>query len=138
VSTAYYTTGIPNIETYVAGSADAAQQMRKAWRWRKLMRTGIMQWFLKNAAARGPQGPTEAERNNNPTFVWGEAKNAAGAKKVAHLRTANGYAVTVHAALGVLARVIEGDVEYGFTTPARMMGIEFIESLPGSSKIRID
>ncbi len=138
VSTAFYTTGIPNIETYVAGSSDTAQQMRKAWRWRKLMRTRIMQWFLKSSAARGPQGPTEAERNNNPTLVWGEAKNAAGATKTAHLRTANGYAVTVHSALGVLKAVLQGNMTFGFATPASMLGSDFVESLPGSTKIRIE
>jgi short subunit dehydrogenase-like uncharacterized protein len=137
VSTAYYTTGIPNIELYIATSAESVAQLRKAWRWRSLLGTRFMQWLLKRSAARGPQGPTEAERNNNPTLVWGEVVNVAGTKKVAHLRTANGYLHTVHAALGILERVLRGDTPHGFTTPALLMGTEFVESLPGSSKIRI-
>jgi short subunit dehydrogenase-like uncharacterized protein len=138
VSTAYYTTGIPNIEAYAAGPTGSALRLQKAWRWRKALRTGFAQWLLKRAVARGPQGPNEAERNNNPTFVWGEAINAAGIKKTAHLHTANGYAVTVYSALGVLQHVLANTPTAGFTTPARLMGPDFIETLPGSSKIKIE
>jgi short subunit dehydrogenase-like uncharacterized protein len=138
VSTAFYTTGIPNIETYLASSPENTQRLRKAWRWRKVLGTSLAQGVLKRAVARGPQGPTEAERNNNPTFVWGEAINAAGAKKTAHLRVANGYAVTVHAALGVLEYVLAHADRSGFATPTQLVGADFIETLPGSSKIRID
>jgi short subunit dehydrogenase-like uncharacterized protein len=138
VSTAFYTTDIPNIETYLASSPENTKRLRKAWRFRKVLATSLAQAVLKRAVARGPQGPTEAERNNNPTFVWGEAVNAAGAKKTAYLRVANGYAVTVHAALGVLDYVLAHADRNGFATPTQLVGADFIETLPGSSKIRID
>jgi len=138
VSTAYHSTGIPNIETYLVAGVDYTQRLRKAWRWRKVLRTGLGQWAMKRAVARGPQGPTETERNNNPTLVWGEAVNEAGVKKVAHLRTANGYAVTVHAALGVLQYLLTHPEQTGFATPTQLVGSDFIETLPGSSKIKIE
>jgi short subunit dehydrogenase-like uncharacterized protein len=138
VSTAYRTTGIPNIETFIASSPDNTNRMRKAWRWRGALTTGFVQWLLKRAVARGPQGPSEAERNNNPTFVWGEALNAAGVKKTARLRVANGYALTVQSALGVLQYVLAHPDRNGFATPTQLVGAEFVETLPGSSKIKID
>jgi len=138
VSTAYHSTGIPNIETYLVAGPAYAQQLRKAWRWRKVLSTSLGQWALKRAVARGPQGPTETERANNPTLIWGEAVNAAGVKKVAHLRTANGYAVTVHAALGVLHYVLTHPERSGFATPTQLVGSEFIETLPGSTQIKIE
>ncbi|MBC7984977.1 MAG: saccharopine dehydrogenase NADP-binding domain-containing protein [Candidatus Obscuribacterales bacterium] len=138
VSTAYYTTGIPNIEVFIAGPPGSALRMKKAWRWRSLLRTGVAQWVLKKAVARGPRGPSEAERNNNPTFIWGEVSNAAGVKKTGRLRTANGYAVTVQSALAIVARVLGAPTAAGYTTPARLMGAEFVETLHGSSKIKIE
>jgi len=138
VSTAFYTTGIPNIETYMAVSPAYIERMRKAWRWRGALKNGLTQWFMKRSASRGPQGPTAAERDNNPTYVWGEAGNAAGARKTAHLRVANGYAVTVQAALGILQHVLARPDRNGFATPTQLIGSDFVETLPGSSKIRVD
>jgi short subunit dehydrogenase-like uncharacterized protein len=51
---------------------------------------------------------------------------------------ANGYAVTVHAALGVLEYVLAHADRSGFATPTQLVGADFIETLPGSSKIRIE
>jgi len=138
VSTAYHTTGIPNVEVFMAGPPRFAQSLRKAERWRWLLRKPSIQWVAKRQAARGPRGPTQTELDCNPTFVWGEATNAAHLRKVARIRTANGYAVTVHAALAIVARMLNECELAGFTTPSKLMGARFIESLPGSSAIRVD
>jgi len=137
VSTAYFTTGIPNIEVYVAGAPGFAKQMRQFDRFSFLLRRGFVQWFAKRAAARRGRGPDQTERECNPTNVWGEVVSNAGEKKVARLRTANGYVVTIHAALRILETVLKREHEYGYTTPAKLMGADFIESLPGSSAIRV-
>ena len=137
VSTAFYTTGIPNVEVYVAGVPGGARQLQQAWRWRSLLKKRIVQWWLKRRAARGPRGPSATERNNNPTFIYGEVTNAAGVKKTAHLRTANGYAVTIYAAVAIARALVDNECPPGYYTPAALMGDAFIETLPGSSKIRL-
>lgn len=136
VSTAYFTTGIPNIEVYVAGPPEIGKQMRQLNKLRWLLRRRLVRWFAKRMAARRGRGPDQTERECNPTEIWGEVSNAGGARKVGRLRTANGYVVTVHAALGIAASMLERD-ECGYFTPAKLMGSEFIEKLPGSSPIRI-
>ncbi len=137
VSTAYFTTGIPNIEVYMAGSPEITKQMRQMNSFRWLLRRRTVQWLLKRAIARRGRGPDRTERDCNPTEVWGEVRNAAGAKKIARLRTANGYVVTVHAALAIASSLIERQSEFGFFTPAKLMGSDYIEKLPGSSAVRI-
>lgn len=137
VSTAYFTTGIPNIEVYLSGPPDIGKQMRKLNGVRWLLRRSLVQWFAKRAAARRGPGPNQTERDCNPTEIWGEAVDANGAKKVARLRTANGYNLTIHAALGVVETLLVGPAQFGFFTPARLMGADFIEKLPGSSVVRI-
>ena len=138
VSTAYFTTGIPNVEVFMAGPNELAHTMRKAERWRWLLRKPVMQWIAKRRAARGPRGPNQTERDCNPTFVWGEAANDAHQRKVARIRTANGYAVTVHASLAIVRRLLSERSLAGYVTPAKLMGARFIESLPGSSTIKIE
>jgi short subunit dehydrogenase-like uncharacterized protein len=137
VSTAYFTTGIPNIEVFVGGPPGFAKQMRQLNALRFLLRRRFVRWLIKRAAARRGRGPDQTERECNPTEVWGEVVNTAGKKKIAHLRTANGYVVTVHASLAILNRLLEHPVPFGYTTPAKLMGANFVESLPGSSAIRI-
>jgi len=137
VSTAYFTTQIPNIEVYVAGLPGLAKQMRQLNALRWLLRRGFVKWMIKRSFARRGRGPDQTERECNPTNVWGEATNAAGKKKVAHLRTANGYVVTVQAALGILSAIAERPMQFGYSTPANLMGAHFIETLPGSSAIRV-
>ncbi|WP_129781011.1 saccharopine dehydrogenase family protein [Peristeroidobacter soli] len=138
VSTAYYTTGIPNIEVYTATSQKAADSMRRANLLRPLLR---LRWFRELAkfnAQRRITPPGKTERENNPTHVWGEARNAAGEVKTARLRTANGYSLTVHASLGILNEVLGRACNPGFATPSSLVGADFVSSLPGSSTIRID
>lgn len=138
VSTAYHTTGIPNIEFFLAGPAGIGKRMQQADTWHWLLRRPLVQWLAKRRAAGGAPGPDQAERENNATLVWGEAVNAAHEKRVARIRVANGYVVTVHAALAILERVLKEPTLAGFFTPAKLMGARFIETLPGSSPLRIE
>jgi short subunit dehydrogenase-like uncharacterized protein len=96
-----------------------------------------VQQFLKSRVARQPPGPDEAQRAATPTHVWGEARNAAGQVRSARVVTANGYTVTVHAALGIVERLLGGDAPAGALTPARLMGARYVETLPGSGRIAI-
>jgi len=137
VSTAFHTTGIPNIEVYLAGPTGIAKLLRQADTWGWLLRTRFVQWLVKWQIGRGARGPDQTERDCNPTFVWGEATNATHQRKVVRIRTANGYVVTVQASLAILSRLLNDRELAGFFTPSKLMGTKFVESLPGSSPLRI-
>ena len=137
VSTAYYTTGIANIEAYVPISPRALGGLRRLRYLRPLLSLGPVQRLLKSRVDRQPAGPDEAARAATPTFVWGEARNAAGQVRTARVVTANGYTVTVHGALGVVERLLAGGTAAGALTPARLMGSRYVETLPGSGHIAI-
>lgn len=138
VSTAYHTTGIPNVEVYVSAPPEATQRMKTADKWRGVLSNGFVQWLLKKQASRGPRGPSQTERECNPTLVWGEVTNAVHERKVGRIRTANGYALTIQSALAILERLLPERELSGFVTPAKLMGANFVESLPGSSALRIE
>lgn len=138
VSTSYYTTGIRNIEVYTASSQKSVNSLRRANLLRPLLRQRWLRELAKLNAQRSITPPNKTERENNPVHVWGEARNAAGEVKTARLRTANGYSLTVHSALGILDEVLSRACNPGFTTPSLLVGADFVSSLPGSSTIRID
>ncbi len=138
VSTAYYTTGIGNIEVYTASSQKSVDSMRRANLFRPLLRQRWVRELAKFSAQRRVTPPDKTQRENNPTYVWGEVRNAAGEVKTARLRTANGYSLTVHSALGILGAVLSRPCNPGFVTPSSLVGADYVSTLPGSSTIRID
>jgi short subunit dehydrogenase-like uncharacterized protein len=137
VSTAFRTTGIPNIEVYVPASPGAVRRMQRLNRWRWLLGSAPAQWLLKRRAARAPAGPDEQLRERTPVLLWGEARNAAGRTVVGRMRVANGYTVTVHASLGLVDRVIAAPPSGGFRTPSQIAGVDFAAQLPGSTPVAL-
>ncbi len=137
VSTAFHTTGIPNIEVYVESSPQRTAQMKKMRWFRPLLKFEAIQSIVKGRIEKKVKGPSEEQRSSAKTAVWGEVTNAAGQKKTGTLTTANGYDVTVTGSLGVVQHLLETEVEGGAVTPARLLGNRFVCSLPGSSEIRI-
>jgi short subunit dehydrogenase-like uncharacterized protein len=136
VSTAFHSTGIPDIEVYAAVTDEIVRAARLSNQLRWLVRLAPVQGLLKRAADR-MAGPAVATRARQVTHVWGEAENAAGTRRVARIRTANGYDVTVQGALAVVAFVLQRNGPGGTLTPSMLMGRKFVEQLPGSGTIRI-
>lgn len=137
VSTAYYTTGIANIEVYTAASEARLERLRSLNRWRGLARYRPVQYLMKRSAGGGQPGPSETERQNNPVFVWGEAVAPSGVRKTARVRTPNGYQTTVYAALGIVHDTLESGMAGGFRTPSQLMGASYVCQLPGASAIEV-
>jgi short subunit dehydrogenase-like uncharacterized protein len=137
VSTAFHTTGIPNIEVYRAASEKQVEKLRQMNRWRDLVCLKPVQYFMKKSAERRA-GPDATARANNPTFVWGEAVNAKGERRTARVRTANAYQATVYAALGIVHDTLESTPSPGFKTPSQLVGAQYVSQLPGSTPIRVE
>lgn len=135
VATAYYTTGIPDIEVYIPITPAAAHLNKVSALVRYATAPAFVQRLLKAQIDKRVRGPSERARNEQPTYVWGEARNARGDVKTARVRTANGYALTVNAALGITQHVLDNRPAPGFYTPSRLMGADYVTKLPGSSGI---
>jgi short subunit dehydrogenase-like uncharacterized protein len=137
VSTAYYTTGIPNIEVYIPGSPRMIANARRANYVRWLLGVGPVQRFLKKKAGQ-MKGPSAESRATLPTYVWGEVTNARGQTKTARIKTENGYTVTVTGSLAVVDYLLKNQPPGGSYTPARLMGADLVSRLPGSGPLTID
>ena len=107
-STAYATTGIPNIEVYIPVSPAMVAWARRANRFKWLLGTGMVQNFMKRRIAK-TKGPSAAKRDARPTFVWGEATNARGDKRTAWHH--NGQRLQPDGDRNALAVVFPGEVQ---------------------------
>jgi len=130
VSTAYHTTGIPNIRVYSSQSPKAIRQLRlmrpllRALRFKPLRRLA-----LRYADRR--TGPTEEQRAASHIDLWGRVINPAGQEVIMTMRVAEGYTFTVHSALAAVDRVLTAPTP-GALTPARFLGAEFVKTIPGT------
>jgi len=131
VSTAYHSTGIPNIEVYTAAPWGMRVTARASRYLGWLLGSRPVQGLLKGRIRARPPGPTEQERARGKSFLWGEATDDSGRKVVSRLQGPEGYTLTVRAALAVVERVLAGEVRPGFQTPSRVYGADFVLGLEG-------
>jgi short subunit dehydrogenase-like uncharacterized protein len=138
VSTAYYTTGIANIDTWIPAPKAMIWGARMANLIRPLLGLGAVQRRLKKNIEGKVRGPDENRRATQPTWVWGEARNAAGERLTVRIKTANGYSLTVDGSLAVTRHLLEAAPAGGSYTPAMLLGSHLVETLPGSESFRVD
>jgi short subunit dehydrogenase-like uncharacterized protein len=132
VSSAFYSTGIPNIETYFAVPRRAIQRLQRM-RWiMPLLGLPPIAWLLSRMIQHVVRGPNEQTRQSTRAQFWGEVADAAGQRVAGTLETPSGYQLTPLAALECVRRVLAGDAPPGFCTPAKAFGHQLIDSIPGT------
>lgn len=137
VSTAFHTTGIPNIRVFIPGSPRMIARARRANWVRPLLGLGWVQRRIQAHIAKTVKGPSEEQRERLPTFIWGEVANARGERRTARIRTANGYSLTVTGSLAVVEHLMTTRPAGGAWTPARLAGADLVTRLPGSGPLRV-
>jgi short subunit dehydrogenase-like uncharacterized protein len=137
VSTAFYTTGIPNIEVYKTFPKSEISKMKWLRLLKPLVASDFMQNYLKSKVNTKVKGPDSTQRAQTKTYVWGQVINDKGESRQGHLTTPNGYDLTAQASLGIVEYLLKFEAEHGVQTPARMMGEHFIRTLPGV-ELKID
>jgi short subunit dehydrogenase-like uncharacterized protein len=134
ISTAFHTTGIPNVEAYIPAPRNLVLFSKLANRVRPLLGLKVVQDFLKAQVDKRVKGPNEEERATMPTFVWGQVRNVKGQVKMVRIKTANPYGFTIDSAVAVSRGLMAMDKVSGAYTPAKLMGSGFVETLPGSGR----
>ncbi len=134
VSTAFHSTGITDIEVYVAMPPSTVRSLRFS-RWiAPLLRTAWVRGRLVDAIRRRAPGPTPAERARATAALWGEARDESGMTVASRLRTPDGYTLTAKTAVLAARRVEAGGAVPGFQTPSRAFGADFILEVPGCTR----
>lgn len=134
VSTAYYTTGIPNIEVYTAVHPKTYKKVK----WQKyigwFLRLSYVKNQLREQARNRPAGPSPEKRAAATSLIWGQVTNHSGEIKTARLQTLDGYTLTATTSLMIAKKVLEGNFRAGFQTPAGCYGADLIMEVKESQR----
>jgi short subunit dehydrogenase-like uncharacterized protein len=131
VSTAYHSTGVPDVEVYMAAPRTMRRMLRLGRPFLPLLKLTPFQKLLKARIRAGPPGPSAEERAQGRMQLWAEASDAAGSA-VSRLETPEGYELTVRTALAAVRKVLGGAAPIGFQTPSRAFGPDFILEIEGT------
>ncbi|MDQ7049951.1 MAG: saccharopine dehydrogenase NADP-binding domain-containing protein [Enterobacterales bacterium] len=135
VSTAYHSTGIPNIEVYIPMSPKGANNMKKMNWFRWLVKLKFIQNKMKAQMAKVSTGPDEKQRESLRTFLWGQVENAEGKTLTARLETANGYQLTYLAAVEIAQKILQKNPKGGAYTPSLLLGSDLIFKIPATGEV---
>lgn len=130
VSTAFRTTGIPNIRVYSAQSPKALRQMRLLRPFLPLMKIDLLRRFALRRAER-TRGPSAEKRARSRVELWGRVTNAAGREVTMTMTVAEGYDFTVMSALEAVREVLR-EAKPGAWTPALAFGRGFVTRFAGT------
>ena len=137
VFTAYHTTGIPNIETYIAAAAGPAA-LKLSGRLGGVFRSETGRRVLRRLVGLLPEGPDEAALTAGHVWLWGEVTDDAGRRAVPRMHLPHSSVVTARAALVVVCRVLDGSMRPGFQTPGGLYGPDFILEMDGVTRVDED
>jgi len=131
VSTAYYSTGIPNVETYMSLPQAMVNLMYDMRTIGPLLYNRVAKTILKAIMNLYPPGPSESRREKAFATMIGEVTNDAGQTAVSKLRTREGYTFTAQVTVEIMKRILNGDFKTGFQTPSLAYGADFVLQFDG-------
>lgn len=132
VSTAFYSTGIPNIEVFTVVPPSALKLMKLSRYIGPMLASGPIQRYLQGKIP--PGGPSDADRARGKTLLWGEASDTAGNRVEARMQTPEGYTLTALAALNITQKILEGNFTPGFQTPSKAYGPDLVLEIEGTTR----
>ena len=131
VSTAYYSTGIPNIEVFTGVTPNSHRALKWPPLYNWLLRMSFVKKYMKKKIKQRPAGPSDDRRANAQGLVWGKVWNAAAEQIEARMMTPEGYTLTAITALLIAKKILQGQLSIGFQTPSNAYGEDLIMEVDG-------
>ena len=134
ISTAWRSTGIPNIEVYIGSNARQISAARKSNYINWLLRMRWVKNFLKKRIDKKPAGPSDEKRVKGRMYLWGKVWDNSGKACESRLETQDGYTLTAKSSVLVAEKILNDNFKTGYQTPAMAYGPGLILEL---GKIKI-
>ncbi|WP_426734147.1 saccharopine dehydrogenase family protein [Myxococcus faecalis] len=134
LSTAFHTTGIPNITTYMAFPANSARVLR--WTHpilRRALKLGPIRDGLMKLVDARVKGPGADLRTSSRSYVWAQARAPDGRAAQAWLEVAEGYLFTARSSVLAVEELLAQPTP-GALTPAGAFGADFVLRVEGSRR----
>ena len=132
---AFYSTGIPNIDIFISASRTLVGVMRALYILRPLFQSSVVRHGLNNLIDKWVDGPSYSARTSGVTNLFGEVQDSQGNRKRVTLKTASEYELTYLGALHGIEHVLKHTPPGGYYTPSQLLGARAIEEIDGSTKI---
>jgi short subunit dehydrogenase-like uncharacterized protein len=133
VFTAYFTTGIPNIESYLEANAlvrftgpflGQLTEVLRLTPFHPVMGVGLAGWPR--------MFPPQSDRPVHHQVIVAEVEDSWRRTRRVMMWTSDGYSFTASAAAEIMKRALAGELASGFQTPARLYGADLALAIPGT------
>jgi short subunit dehydrogenase-like uncharacterized protein len=131
VSTAWWSTGIPDIRVYTGTPPRTIRRMRRLAPFLPVLGWKPVKRFLQRQVEKRVTGPSEEVRRTARVELWGEARNTAGRSVTSTLVTPEAYQLTALSAVESAERAARGEVVPGAWTPSKGFGKDYVLGFPG-------
>jgi len=138
VSTAYHSTGIGNIKTFMDLPELSILTMKMSNIFPSFWQSSPVQKLLAKVVTLLPESPDKEARSKKSCSILGEVRNEAGDTVRAILETTEVYNFTGISAAAILKAVANGRREPGHQTPGRLLGPDFVLDIAGTKRRDLD
>ncbi len=132
ISSAFFSTQIPNIEVFMGSTRKQINSLKWVGRLSFLLKMRAIKNFAKKKIDAKPAGPSSEKREKSATYLWGRVSDGQETKE-ARITTPNGYTLTALTATLFAVKILEGDYQAGYQTPSTAYGKDVIFEIPGCS-----
>ncbi len=137
VSTAYHSTGIPNVTVYMGFPAAMINVMRFTRYAGFLLYTRAARDFIKWAIGKFfAPGPTREQNEKGFSLLIAEVTDGTQTVR-AKLKTPEAYYLTALTSVEIMKRILSLDYKAGFQTPSRVYGTDFIMQFSGVERTEL-
>lgn len=134
LETAFQTTGIPNITTYLALPKSNVWLIRwTAIPGQRVLGVKAARRVLQKWGEKIFRGPDEETRQTGRSYVWARAANASGCEAQAWLETSEPYQFTAVGGVRCVEKILQ-DRPQGALTPALAFGADFVLEIKGTQR----
>ena len=129
VSTAFHSTGIPNIKVFTVMPKKNLKMLKLSRYIGWLLATKPFQNYLQKQIPSG--GPSAKRRETGKSLFWGQVKDSEGNSAESRLQGPEGYKFTMLTALIISEKILGDDFKTGFQTPSNAYGADLVLEIEG-------
>ena len=137
VSTAYHSTGIPNVTVYMGFPAVMVNMMRLTRFFGPILYTRTARDFIKWLIGKFfAPGPSRQQNENGFSLLIAEVTDGKSIVR-AKLKTPEAYHLTALTSVEIMKRIISLEYKAGFQTPSTVYGADFILQFSGVERTEL-
>ncbi len=126
ISTAWRSTGIPNIEVYTGATASMISNAKRSNYLNWLLRMRWVKKFMLKKIDKQPAGPSDEKLHGGRSYLWGKTWDDSGKECVSRLETISGYLLTAKTAVLISEKILSGNFKAGYQTPSMAYGADLV------------